>query len=104
MKNATTQYTSTNSIIKFEDMLKAVKEVTPAPIGQIKVGTKFYENLVKYAERYLKEMDDKNKLYVSDLYGVKIFVDPELKPNEYRITTKDGNMVFQILENETIHN
>ena len=82
----TTRLTKKNdSHLKFADVVDVCRKLDPDPIREIKVGFKFYEELLASAKDYVGKEPKNTELYLGSLFGVKVIIDPELKENEYKI-------------------
>jgi hypothetical protein len=81
--------------LKFRDVVEATQKLIPVPnlLKEIRVGHKFYDELLDYTESQLLKPKVKNlKMYLGSLFGVKIVIDPELKPNEYKIVKENDSL------------
>lgn len=85
-KIANKNHEATRANLVIAEVLEARKTLDPRPLVEIKVGPKMYENINNYAELLLpiKKQPQMRKRYLTQLYGVKVIIDPELKPNEYK--------------------
>lgn len=85
MKYTTRMTKENNSVLTFNEILHAAKELSPNPIERIEVGLEFYEELLESAKKSVHPDHIKKVKYLGSLYGVKIMIDPELKEREYKI-------------------
>lgn len=87
MTYTTRQTKKNDSVLKFADMLDAYKQINADPVKEIRCGYEYYQDLLDYTNMEMIK-SKKDKLYLGSLFGVKILIDPELKPNEYKIITE----------------
>jgi len=86
MSKYTARQTEPNiSHLTFADILESVRDTDQNPIEAIEVSYPFYKQLCKSAIDTRGKRTGKEALYLTNLYGVKIYIDPKLKPGEYKI-------------------
>jgi hypothetical protein len=94
MNSTFTKNEKDSAIISFLEIINACWEVDPDPIKEIRVGKSFYKKLFTDFEMSFPAPEKKPKkvLFLSSLYGVKILIDPELKPNQYKVVRNKTNI------------
>ena len=75
--------------MRVDDLIKIAAENhwKEGLIEEISVGESLYKLLVK---KVTPRIPKKEYKYVGELYGVRIVSDPDLKPNEYKIKSKEN--------------
>ena len=88
MRYTTRVQKKNDSTLKFADILDATKKLSPDPIEKIEVSYDMYEDLLASAkDMFIPRRKFSEKIYLGSLFGVKIVIDPELKPGEYKIVS-----------------
>ena len=86
MKRTTTKQSSgDSSVLKFADMLDTVSKITPVPVRDVEVGIKVYKDLQNNVETLTR--NNRKKPHITNWFGVRIFLNPRLKPNQCKLIT-----------------
>lgn len=88
----TSKNSNLDTEMNFKDMVESIQEITPCPVKEVRCGFKYYKEL-RHLINSLVSPTIHPKTEIDTLYGIKILIDPSLKPNEFKFVTSNSHIL-----------